>query len=94
MVIRQVLALAGAGWAIGIISAVTTSGLAAGLLFGISPLDPITFAAIPVPLVGVAVIACWLPACRAVRVNPSTTLRAQGAQTEADDRLEFQAPKK
>jgi putative ABC transport system permease protein len=77
VVIRQGMALAGIGAAIGIIGAAAVSRLLAGLLFGISPLDPITFAVVLALLVTVSAIASWIPAWRAVRVDPSITLRAE-----------------
>jgi ABC-type lipoprotein release transport system permease subunit len=47
------------------------------LLFGISPLDPITFAVVPIVLAAAAVLASYLPARRAVSVDPVETLRAE-----------------
>ena len=47
------------------------------LLFGISPLDPFTFAAMPVVLAAAAVLASYLPARRAMAVDPVETMRAQ-----------------
>jgi ABC-type lipoprotein release transport system permease subunit len=47
------------------------------LLFGVSPLDPLTFAVMPVVLTLVAVLASYLPACRAVAVDPVETMRVE-----------------
>jgi predicted permease len=77
VVIRQGMALAGIGAAIGIIGAAAGSRLLAGLLFGISPLDPSTFAVVLALLVTVSAIASWIPAWRAMRVDPLITLRAE-----------------
>jgi ABC-type lipoprotein release transport system permease subunit len=49
--------------------------LMAGLLYGVTPQDPATFASVPALFVSVALLACWLPASRASRVQPSTALR-------------------
>jgi putative ABC transport system permease protein len=76
-VIRQGIALAGIGAAIGIAGAAAASRLLAGLLFGISPLDPITFVVVIALVVTVSAAASWIPAWRAVRIDPSVTLRAE-----------------
>ena len=57
--------------------AVAASRAIVTLLFGVSPLDPITYLGVIALLVGVSGIACWVPAWRAARVDPSITLRAE-----------------
>jgi putative ABC transport system permease protein len=76
-VLRQGLMLAGLGAAIGIAGAAAVSRLLAGLLFGVSHLDPATYGMVIALLVAVSAIASWMPAWRAVRVDPSVTLRAE-----------------
>ena len=49
----------------------------AGDLFGVSRLDPMTYAGVIVLLAGVSAVACWIPAWRAARVDPAVTLRAE-----------------
>ncbi len=77
LVLRNGLKLASTGTAIGMIGALVLSQLLRGLLFGIGPTDPLTFAAVPLLLVSVALLACWLPARSAARVNPMEALRCE-----------------
>lgn len=77
MVVRQGLVLAGIGVVVGLALSFGVTRLMAGLLFGVSPLDPTTFACVAVGLTGVAVVASYLPARRASRVDPMNALRAE-----------------
>jgi putative ABC transport system permease protein len=75
LVLGRGFKLAAAGIVLGLIGAAALTHLLRGLLFAVEPTDPITFAAVPVLLVGVALLACWLPARRAARVDPMEALR-------------------
>jgi putative ABC transport system permease protein len=77
MVVRQGLRLAAAGVALGAAAAFGVTRLIAGLLSGVEPTDPITFASVALLLLGVAAAACWAPAWRAARLDPVTALRAE-----------------
>jgi putative ABC transport system permease protein len=76
LVIRQGMTLTGLGVLIGLGGAAAATQAIATLLFGVSRLDPITYLGVIGLLAAVSAIACWAPAWRAARVDPSITLRA------------------
>jgi ABC-type antimicrobial peptide transport system permease subunit len=75
MVLRRGLRLAAAGAALGVAGALLVSHLMAGLLYDVSPGDPLTFIGLTAVLVLVALAACYIPARRAMRVDPIVALR-------------------
>jgi predicted permease len=77
MFVRSALVLTGVGTAIGLGAAAALMRLMRTLLFGISPLDPVTFTAVPVALVAAAILASYLPARRTAAVDPVEALRAE-----------------
>jgi predicted permease len=77
MFVRSALLLTGAGVALGLVAAAGLTQLMKSLLFGISPIDPLTYAAVVAVLGGVALVASYLPARRAAAVNPVEALRAE-----------------
>ena len=77
MVFRQGLGLTAAGAALGIVAGLFAARLLDSLLFNTSQRDPLAFAAAPIVLLVAAAIACWVPARRAVRVDPVRALRSQ-----------------
>ena len=75
LVLGRAAALIGVGTCLGLAGSVGLVRLIAGLLFGTAPLDPLTFAAAPALLAGVALAASYLPASRATRIDPMVALR-------------------
>jgi putative ABC transport system permease protein len=75
LVLRSGLKLAGIGVVFGLIGATVLSQLLSSLLFGVGPTDPVTFTAVPLLLASVAMLACWMPARRAAKVDPMEALR-------------------
>jgi len=80
MVQRMVLSEGGLlvvlGLAIGVVGALAFSRLIQGLLFGIEPHDPATLASVAFVMAAVGILACWIPAIRAARIDPGVALRA------------------
>lgn len=77
LVIRHGMRPALAGVAIGLAGALALTRFMAGLLFGVQAVDPLTFCAVALLLLVVALLACWVPARRATRVDPMLTLRCE-----------------
>jgi len=77
MVLRQSGLPVVVGVVVGLAMAAVLTPLLSGLLFGVHPIDPLTYAAIAVVLAAVGVLACYIPARRATKVDPITALRAE-----------------
>jgi predicted permease len=77
MIVGRGMTLALSGAVIGLVAALAVARAMKSLLFSVSPWDPLTFAAVPVLLCVIALMACYLPAQRASRVDPLITLRAE-----------------
>ena len=77
LVVRQGAGLIAAGAVLGLFAAAGSARLLESFLFGVGAEDPLTFVAAPVALVGVAVVACWLPGRRAARIDPMDALRVE-----------------
>jgi putative ABC transport system permease protein len=77
LILRQALALTLIGLAIGGLGALALLRLMQKLLFEVSPTDPLTFVAITLLLLVVSLLACWIPARRATRVDPLVALRVE-----------------
>jgi putative ABC transport system permease protein len=77
LVLWQGMKMAVAGIGIGLVSALAITRVLAGLLFGVSSTDPATFMAVALLLSGVTLLACWIPAQRAVSIDPMQALRCE-----------------
>ncbi|MDB4910317.1 MAG: permease [Gemmatimonadetes bacterium] len=77
---RMILSEGGVLLAIGLVSGVACAYLAAdvihGLLFGIAPHDPTTFIGVAAMMAAIGIVACWIPAMRAARIDPAITMRS------------------
>lgn len=74
---RETLRPVALGVAIGVAGAVALSRVVRGFLFGVQPIDPVTFALVAVLLVGIAITATWIPAQRSTRIDPVDALAAE-----------------
>ncbi|HYK10394.1 MAG TPA: ABC transporter permease [Gemmatimonadales bacterium] len=75
LVVNQGLRLAALGVLLGTVAALFITRVLRSVLFGVSPTDPVTFVAVPAILAAAALLASWLPAARASRTDPASTLR-------------------
>jgi hypothetical protein len=75
LVVREGVALTAVGAVVGVAGAITASGALSSLLYGVSRVDPPTYVVVVCVVLVVCAMACWLPAARAARVDPVTTLR-------------------
>jgi putative ABC transport system permease protein len=77
LVVRQILLVVGLGTMVGVAGSLALAGYVRALVYGVSPSDPTTLAAVIVLLAGVAILAAARPALRAARVSPVTAVRAE-----------------
>jgi putative ABC transport system permease protein len=77
LVLRQGMLLALIGAGVGVLVALPVARMAGSLLYGVSATDPITYASITLLLMGIALLACYLPAYRATRIDPLKALRVE-----------------
>ncbi len=77
LILKQGMFLAAIGSAFGLVIALGGARMMKSLLYGVSTSDPITFTGVALLLVGIAFLACWIPARRASRVEPMIALRAE-----------------
>jgi putative ABC transport system permease protein len=77
LVLRQGLSLTAAGIALGLFGALAATSAIATLLFGVTRLDPVTYAGVTMLLVAVSVMACSVPAWRAANIDPALALKGE-----------------
>jgi len=77
LVLRRGMKLTLIGMALGLMGAVASTRLLRDMLFGVKPIDPLTFAAMTLLLIFISLVACFLPARRATKVDPMNVLRSE-----------------
>jgi ABC-type antimicrobial peptide transport system permease subunit len=75
LILGQGIMLTLAGLAVGLIAALGLTRVLVSLLYGVVPSDPVTFIIVPLVLVAISLLACYVPARRAMRVDPMVALR-------------------
>ncbi|MDP1857902.1 MAG: ABC transporter permease [Gemmatimonadaceae bacterium] len=76
MILREGGVLLAGGLAFGVVGAFFAAHVIRGLLFGVAPHDPTTFIGVAVMMAAVGIVACWIPALRAARIDPAITMRS------------------
>ncbi len=77
MVVRQGMVVSAGGVILGVLGAVAATRLISSWLYGIEATDPVTFAGVSLVLVGITLLATYVPARRAARVDPLIALRSE-----------------
>jgi len=77
MILGEGSAVLALGLGLGVAGALAAAGMIRGLLFGIAPHDPVTFIAVGMTMAAIGVVACWIPALRAARIDPAITMRSE-----------------
>ncbi|HLA91023.1 MAG TPA: ABC transporter permease [Gemmatimonadaceae bacterium] len=76
MILREGGVLLAIGLVLGVTGALFAARVIRGLLFGVAPHDPITFIGVAVTMAAIGIVACWIPALRAARIDPAITMRS------------------
>jgi predicted permease len=76
MILREGGVLLASGLVLGIAGALVAARVIQGLLFGVAPHDPVTFIVVAVMMASIGIVACWIPALRAARIDPAITMRS------------------
>jgi ABC-type antimicrobial peptide transport system permease subunit len=77
IVARRALLLIGSGTLVGLAVALAAGRFLEKILYGVQPTDPLTLAIVLMMMLAIAALACWIPARRAIRINPVTALRQE-----------------
>jgi ABC-type antimicrobial peptide transport system permease subunit len=77
MIMREGFVMLISGVAVGLLLAIATAKILSGILYGVGALDPVAFTVAPIVMTAAALIATWLPARRATRVDPAQALRSE-----------------
>jgi putative ABC transport system permease protein len=76
MILKEGGVLLAAGVALGVVGALLTTGIIRGLLFGVAPNDPVTLIGVAMMMAAIGILACWIPALRAARIDPAISMRS------------------
>ena len=76
MILKEGGVMLAVGLAVGVAGAFVATRVIQGFLFGVEPHDPITFIAVVWVMAGIGIVACWIPALRAARIDPAITMRS------------------